>query len=151
MSACPSCGAAYTEGSRFCAACGTRLSASATPPAAAPAPTAPRTIAAGRYELLRLLGEGGKKRVYLARDTILEREVALALIKSEGLDATGRTRVLREAQAMGRLGADPNVVAVFDLGDEAGQPYLVSELMAGGDLAGLLDAAPKRQIGRAHV
>jgi serine/threonine protein kinase len=64
---------------------------------------------------LRLLGEGGKKRVYLARDTLLEREVALALIKTEGLDAHARLRVLREAQAMGRLGAHPHVVTVFDL------------------------------------
>ena len=104
---------------------------------------APRTIANGRFELVRLLGEGGKKRVYLARDTHLDREVALALIKTDGLDATGRARVLREAQAMGRLGADPNIVAVFDLGEEDGQPYFVSELMAGGDLEGLLDRTPE--------
>src|SRR5207245_5713786 len=76
----------------------------------------------------------------------LEREVALALIKAEGLDAIGRARVLREAQAMGRLGSNPNIVAVFDLGEDAGQPYLVSELMEGGDLEGLLDHAPKRQL-----
>ena len=72
--------------------------------------------------------------------------MALALIKAEGLDANGRARVLREAQAMGRLGANPNIVAVFDLGEEDGQPYFVSELMAGGDLERLLDQAPKRQL-----
>ena len=49
---------------------------------------------------------------------LLEREVALALIKAEGLDASARARVLREAQAMGRLGAHPHIVTVFDLGEE---------------------------------
>jgi tetratricopeptide (TPR) repeat protein len=135
---CTACGAENQLGKRFCGDCGTAL---ADQPSAAP-----RTIANGRFELQRLLGEGGKKRVYLARDMHLEREVALSLIKAEGLDATGRTRVLREAQAMGRLGANPNIVAVFDLGEEGGQPYLVSELMEGGDLEGLLDRSPKRQL-----
>ena len=95
---CGSCGADNPAGQRFCGSCGSAL--------AQPAVAAPRTLANGRFELIRLLGEGGKKRVHLARDTHLEREVALALIKTEGLDAAGRTRVLREAQAMGRLGAD---------------------------------------------
>jgi tetratricopeptide (TPR) repeat protein len=136
---CPSCGAATASGKRFCADCGSPLIAAADP-------AGPKTIANGRYTVDRLLGEGGRKRVYLAKDTVLDRDVALALIKAEGLDANARARVLREAQAMGRLGADPHVVAVFDLGEDAGQPYLVSELMSGGDLEGLLDAAPKRQL-----
>src|SRR5438309_1516596 len=135
---CAACGAENLAGFRFCGSCG-------TPPPNTPA-VGPKSIANGRFELLRLLGEGGRKRVYLARDTHLEREVALALIKAEGLDAIGRARVLREAQAMGRLGANPNIVAVFDLGEDAGQPYLVSELMEGGDLEDLLDHAPKRQL-----
>src|SRR5437868_2414407 len=95
---CPACGAVNPAGKRFCSDCGSPLGAAA----AAPAP-GPKSIANGRYRLERLLGEGGKKRVYLARDTVLDREVALALIKTDGLDAMGRARVLREAQAMGRL------------------------------------------------
>ena len=47
---------------------------------------------------------------------------------------------------MGRLGAHPHIVAVFDLGEEDGQPYLVSEFMGGGDVEGLLDRTPKRQL-----
>ena len=45
------------------------------------------TSSDGRYQVRRLLGEGGKKRVYLATDTRLDRDVAIALIKTEGLDA----------------------------------------------------------------
>ncbi|NIU39834.1 hypothetical protein GWN65_07675, partial [Candidatus Bathyarchaeota archaeon] len=55
-------------------------------------------------------------RVYLAHDTRLDRDVAFALIKTEGLDAAGLARVRREAQAMGRLGDHPNVVTVHDIG-----------------------------------
>ena len=138
---CASCGTESPVAFRFCPVCGAPLETVSTD-----APTAQRTIANGRFRLVRLLGEGGRKRVYLARDTNLDRDVALSLIKAEGLDATGRARVLREAQAMGRLGAHPNVVAVFDLGEEDGQTYLVSELMGGGDVEGLLDRTPKRQL-----
>ena len=53
----------------------------------------------GRYQVKRFLGEGGKKKVYLAQDTLLDREVAFALIKTEGLDDVSRTRITREAQA----------------------------------------------------
>ncbi len=73
-----------------------------TDDASSPLSTAqPTTFANGRYEVKRSLGEGGKKRVYLAQDTLLDREVAFALIKTEGLDEVSRTRITREAQAMG--------------------------------------------------
>ena len=68
------------------------------------------------------MGEGGKKIVYLAHDTLLDREVAFALIKTEGLDEAGRSRIQREAQAMGRLGSHQHIVTVFDLGQEQDQP-----------------------------
>ena len=73
-------------------------------------PDQPSSFANGRYEVKRFLGEGGKKRVYLAQDTLLDREVAFALIKTEGLDEVSRTRITREAQAMGRLGSHPKMV-----------------------------------------
>ena len=101
----------------------------------------PTSFASGRYNVSDFLGEGGKKRVYLAHDTLLDREVAFALIKTDGLDATSRTRITREAQAMGRLGTHPNIVTVFDLGVEGSDPYMVTELMGGGDVEGLLEAA----------
>ena len=69
---------------------------------ATPAPL-PTSFASGRYEVKRFLGEGGKKLVYLAHDTTLDRDLAFALIKPEGLDEAGRTRIQREAQAMDHL------------------------------------------------
>ena len=106
-------------------------------PVAAP-PASPTSFANGRYTVKRFLGEGGKKRVYLAHDTKLDRDVAFALIKSEGLDIEGLARIRREAQAMGRLGDHPHIVSVFDIGEEGGQPYIVTQLMGGGDVEGLI-------------
>ena len=91
-----------------------------------PTDAQPTSFVHGRYEVKRILGEGGKKKVYLAQDTLLDREVAFALIKTEGLDEVSRTRITREAQAMGRLGSHPHIVTVFDLGQEASQPYMVT-------------------------
>jgi len=132
---------------------------------AAQAPSVPTSFASGRYQVKRFLGEGGKKRVYLAQDTLLDRDVAFALIKTDGLDDAGRDRITREAQAMGRLGAHPHIVSVFDLGQEppllsggqdsvAGprehellrQPYIVTELMDGGDVEGLIEKAPDHRL-----
>jgi serine/threonine protein kinase len=78
----------------------------------------PSSVSGGRYTLERFLGEGAKKRVFLAQDTRLGRHVALALVKTEGLDAAGLERVRREAEAMGKLGDHPNVVTVFDVEEE---------------------------------
>ena len=114
----------------------------ATPsPTPVSTPTHPTSFANGRYQVKQFLGEGGKKRVYLAHDTLLDREVAFALIKTEGLDEAGRSRIQREAQAMGRLGSHQHIVTVFDLGQEQDQPYMVTELMGGGDVEGLIDKA----------
>ena len=86
------------------------------------APLQPTSFGDGRYEIKQLLGEGGKKRVYLAHDTLLDRDVAFALIKTEGLDDAGRQRIRREARAMGRLGDHPHIVSVLDLGEQDGHP-----------------------------
>ena len=115
-------------------------------PTPTPSPAIPASFASGRYQVKRFLGEGGRKRVYLAHVTRLDRDVALAVIKTEGLDEAGRARVHREAQAMGRLGDHPHVVTVFDIGEEGAQPYIVSQYMAGGDLDGLLKQAENRRL-----
>jgi class 3 adenylate cyclase len=109
--------------------------AEATPPPGTPTPALPASFAAGRYVVKGFLGEGGRKKVYLAHDEKLDRDVAFAMIKTEGLDADGLARVKREAQAMGRLGDHPNIVTVFDTDQEGAEPYIVSQYMSGGDLA----------------
>ena len=82
----------------------------------------------------------------------MDREVAFALIKTEGLDETSRTRIQREAQAIGRLGSHPHIVTVFDLGEEPstssgqGQPYMVTELMGGGDVEGVIEDAEGHRL-----
>jgi len=112
-----------------------------TPQSTVPQTAQPTSFAGGRYEVRRFLGEGGKKRVFLAHDTRLDRDVAFALIKTEGLDEVGRERIVREAQAMGRLGAHPHIVTIFEIGEEGGSPYVVNELLAGGDVEGELEKA----------
>ncbi|TFG93432.1 MAG: hypothetical protein E4H11_08280, partial [Myxococcales bacterium] len=103
--------------------------------ASAPATPLPATLGAGRYQVKSFLGEGARKRVYLARDTSLSSDVAVAVVKTEGLDADGLIRVRREAQAMGRLRDHPNIVPVFDIGQDGAQPYIVSQLLEGGSVA----------------
>jgi hypothetical protein len=102
------------------------------PPATPSAPPLPASFAGGRYAVRRFLGEGGRKRVYLAHDEKLKRDVAVAVIKTEGLDTQGLSRVNREAQSMAKLGDQPNIVTIFDVGDDNGQPYIVSQYMSGG-------------------
>src|SRR5439155_214293 len=79
-------------------------------------------------------GEGGQKVVYLVRDEALDRECALSMIRSELLDPGDMQRLRHEAQSMARLGAHSNIVTVYDIGQEDGKPYLVSEYVPGGDL-----------------
>ncbi len=142
---CGGCGAKLEPAQRFCYACGHSAGPAAdlTPE---PATAIPAMFASGRYVVSRLLGEGGKKRVYLARDNRLDRDVAVAVIKTEGLDDAGRTRVRREAQAMGRLGDHPHIVTVFDIADEGGKPFIVSQYMPGGSLEDLLDEADEHRL-----
>ena len=119
---------------------------SSSPSSKAAAEAQPTSFANGRYQVRRFLGEGGKKKVYLAHDTLLDREVAFALIKTEGLDDTSRTRIQREAQAMGRLGSHQHIVTVFDLCREQDQPYMVTELMSGGDVESLIENATDHRL-----
>jgi serine/threonine protein kinase len=105
----------------------------------------PSDFSDGRYQVKRLLGQGSKKTVYLAHDTVLDRDVAFALIKTESDEVSGG-RIVREAQAMGRLSAHPNIVTVYDLGEHDGQPFMVTELMAAGDLGTLIEEAPDHRI-----
>jgi tetratricopeptide (TPR) repeat protein len=139
---CPSCGHKNPSIIKFCHECGRALAE----PATAPSSIEPTAFANGRYEVRKFLGEGGKKKVYLVHDTLLDRDVAFALIKTEKLDDASRARVSREARAMGRLGDHPNIVAIYDMGDYEGQPYIVIPVMPGGDVESLIEKAPEHRL-----
>jgi tetratricopeptide (TPR) repeat protein len=141
---CPHCGHVNPQGSNFCDKCGHSLVEPA-PETSSPSPM-PTSFANGRYHVKKFLGEGGKKKVYLAHDKVLDRDVAFALIKTEKLDDVTRARVSREAQVMGRLGDHPNIMAIHDMGDEKGQPYIVLPIMAGGDVGSLIEKAPDHRL-----
>ena len=145
---CASCGSGSEPGEKFCGRCGASLSETrpTATPTPQPTPALPASFVSGRYRVQRFLGEGGRKRVYLAHDERLDRDVAIAAIKTEGLDSEGLTRVRREAQAMGRLGDHPHIVTVHDFGEEDGQPYIVSQYMAGGDLEAMLREAEDHRL-----
>ncbi|HEU4759636.1 MAG TPA: protein kinase, partial [Dehalococcoidia bacterium] len=146
---CASCGAVADPGESFCGACGKPLGADpgqARTPTPPPAAALPSTFADGRYQVKSFLGEGGRKRVYLAHDARLDRDVAIAVIKTEGLDEGGLERVRREAQAMGRLGDHPHIVTVHDIGEQDGQPYIVSQYMEGGDLDSYVRQAENHRL-----
>jgi eukaryotic-like serine/threonine-protein kinase len=95
-------------------------------------------LASGRYVLGRQLGAGGMGLVRAAHDEVLHREVAVKLLADNlAADPEARERFLREARAAARI-HDPHVVTVYDVGDEAGRPYLVMELVDGPSLADVL-------------
>ncbi|TET14907.1 MAG: zinc-ribbon domain-containing protein [Dehalococcoidia bacterium] len=141
---CPQCGQKNPQRSKFCNACGHSL-VEAAPETPQPSPE-PTSFANSRYQVKKFLGEGGKKKVYLVHDTLLDRDVALALIKTEKLDEASRVRVTREARAMGRLGDHPNIVTIHDMGEHEGQPYIVIPVMPGGDVEGLIEKAPEHRL-----
>jgi hypothetical protein len=104
----------------------------------------------GRYQLGSLLGAGGMARVYVATDRVLERQVAVKVLSpSDAQDPVFVERFRREARAAARL-SHPNIVAVFDSGSDADQPYLVMEYVPGQSLAQLLARqgrlAPRRAV-----
>ena len=140
---CPSCAHDNRPGAKFCDACGAVLSHEFRHPVRTGRPFA---VGGGRYRVERLLGEGAHKQVYLARDTTLGRHVALALLRVAGLAPDCAERVRREAQAMGRLESHPNIVTVYDAGEERGRPYIVEEYVSGGTVADLLAQTPGRPL-----
>lgn len=96
------------------------------------------TLAGGRYRVERTLGHGGMALVVLAHDAELDRPVAIKLLAEQfARDAALRARFLREAQLAGAL-AHPNIVQVFDAGEDGGRPYIVMECVEGETLADVL-------------
>ena len=95
------------------------------------------TTLAQRYELEDELGRGGMGVVYLARDLRLDRGVAIKVIAASQLDEARRERFLREARVVARLD-HPSIVAVYDVGEHDGAPFLVMPRVPGVTLRELL-------------
>ncbi|MCL4785086.1 MAG: protein kinase [Bryobacterales bacterium] len=92
----------------------------------------------GRYELIEFLG-GGMSHVYRARDTVIGRIVAVKVLTPEGAaNEDVRQRFLVEAQTAGRISGHPNVIAVYDYGQEQDRPFMVMEFLRGNDLRSLI-------------
>ena len=146
---CPSCGQKVDPAAAFCSSCGAPSYASGdqTVVETAPADDALRSFVDGRYVATRFLGAGASKRVYLAHDTLIDRDVAFASIKIEGLDVTHRQRILREARTMGRLGDHPNIVLLYDLGEEGDDHlFMVLPVMEGGTVEDVIRESPGGRV-----
>jgi serine/threonine-protein kinase len=88
----------------------------------------------GRYKILRVIGGGGMANVYLARDMILDRDVAMKVLRFDfSNDDEFIKRFRREAQSATSL-AHPNIVSIFDVGEEDGIYYIVMEYVEGNTL-----------------
>ncbi|MBL9103779.1 MAG: SUMF1/EgtB/PvdO family nonheme iron enzyme [Myxococcales bacterium] len=125
----------------------TQQPAAAKPPHPASAPpsqwTPPQQF--DEYVLVRLLGQGSMGRVYLARDTVLDRPVAVKFIGHVAPDADDRERFLVEARAVARL-QHPNVVTIYRVGELQGHPYLITEYVAGKNLGELAVPLASRKV-----
>ncbi len=92
----------------------------------------------GPYEITSLIGAGGMGEVYKARDTRLGRDVAIKVLPASfAADRDRLRRFQQEAQAVAAL-SHPSILAVYDIGEHEGAPYLVSELLEGESLRELL-------------
>jgi serine/threonine-protein kinase len=100
----------------------------------------------GKFEIIQPLGEGAMGSVFLARDTIIGREVALKTIHSSAVPSSeARERFFREAQAASRLN-HPNLVTIHEAGEAGGTLYLAMEYVGGDNLARTLKEQTLRPL-----
>ena len=109
-------------------------------------------VLGGRYRLIELLGQGGMATIYRAQDARLGRDVAVKVLRVEyGTDEAFVARFRQEAHSAAALN-HPNIVNVHDSGTDEAGPFIVMELLPGGDLAqvlrqqGTLDAMPAARV-----
>jgi serine/threonine protein kinase len=99
---------------------------------------APGLLLGGRYRLIEVLGEGGMAVVYRARDELLDRDVAVKVLREQyAADEDFVRRFRQEARNAAAL-AHPNIAPVFDTGVDAGVEYIVIQLVDGPDLEAVL-------------
>ena len=99
-------------------------------------------VLADRYRLLGTIGSGASGRVYVADDTRLKRRVAVKVLHAALADDAGFLRRFRKEAQLAASLHHPNVVTVFDWGEDV-VPFMVLELLEGGSLRGILDAGTR--------
>ena len=102
----------------------------------------------GPYEVIAPVGAGGMGEVYRARDSRLGRDVAIKVLPAAVSDAPDRLRALRAGSARGGALNHPNILAVHDIGQHEGAPYVVSELLEGETLREQLTGAAAAGVAR---
>ena len=97
-------------------------------------------LLAKRYKIDKLIGQGGMADVYLAYDVLLERDVAIKILRHEmSNDAVSLLRFKHEAVAVSKL-AHPNIIEIFDIGEHDSRQYIVMEYVDGKTLKQLINA-----------
>jgi serine/threonine-protein kinase len=100
----------------------------------------------GKYEIVAKIGQGGMGEVYRAVDPILNRDVAIkTMVTGAGMEEELQKRFLREARSSAHLN-HPNIVTVYDFGEEQGRMYIVMELLEGTDLKQIIQG-PRLPLG----
>ena len=103
----------------------------------------PGDVLGARYEIVRLLGEGGMGAVYKARDRELDRPVALKLIRPELASSPSMLARFKQELLLARQVTHKNVIRIFDLGDADGVKFITMEFVEGQDLRALIQAKKK--------
>jgi serine/threonine protein kinase len=164
MTGCQACGASNIDTARFCAECGkpiekpieTGLSALHTidPALAQQKPDGdggkslfdlkPGEIFADRYRIVEEIGRGGMGVVYRVHDPVTQRDVALKLIRGDRLAGKDAVKRLVREGVLARDIRHPNVVAVYDVGEVKGLPFLTMEMLGGGSLRAWMQKQMRR-------
>lgn len=109
-------------------------------------------IFADRYKIIKLIGSGGMAEVYLAEDIMLNKSIAIKILKKDLINNRESVRYFKnEAEAISHL-SHPNIVEVYDVGMAKGYPYIVMELIKGKTLKDIIkDKAPLSQYFAIHI
>ncbi len=105
----------------------------------------PRTL--GRYEVVELIGRGGMGSLYRARDPRIGRNVAIKQLRPEFDTPELRDRFSREAAAAGSL-SHPNIVTIYDVGEDEGMPFIAMEYVRGETFTDLMGLRPPLTVAR---
>ncbi len=113
------------------------------------APLQPGSVFAGRYEIIKTLGEGGMGAVYKARDLELEREVALKVVKPELANNPEILLRFKQELILARQVTDRNIIRIFDLGEAGKTKFITMEYVDGQNLHQILRQRSKLEVAEA--